>query len=344
MIQYFHAKEKGNFMLAAEKLIRRGVENGVFPYAEWAAFDKDGIFSRGSTAGEGGRRFDLASLTKTFTATALLRLISEGKLRLEDDAASILEPPSPRLRDYLGQMSLYRLMTHTAGLPAWYPFYADGRPFFEALEALLDAQGPEEGMVYSDIGFMLLGLVLSRVSGRPLEEAIDPFGFGVAYKPGPGPDLVPSCRDNAVEEGMCAERGFTFSGFRAHFRDVTGEPNDGNAHYFWNDVSGHAGLFGTALAVARLGEFYLAASEQPYLGGVTPQPGCEGRCLVFHTGGAFPTGCGHTGFTGTSLWIDREAGLGLALLTNRLCYDHLPRADMNAFRLAVHEAILEERN
>ena len=54
-------------MLAAEKLIRRGVENGVFPYAEWAAFDKDGIFSRGATAGEGGRRFDLASLTKTFT-------------------------------------------------------------------------------------------------------------------------------------------------------------------------------------------------------------------------------------------------------------------------------------
>ena len=92
------------------------------------------------------------------------------------------------------------------------------------------------------------------------------------------------------------------------------------------------------------GRFYLAASEQPYPGGVTFQPGCEGRCLVFHTGGAFPTGCEHTGFTGTSLWIDREAGLGLALLTNRLCYDHLPRADMNAFRLAVHEAILEERN
>ena len=77
-------------------------------------------------------------------------------------------------------------------------------------------------------------------------------------------------------------------------------------------------------------------------GGVTPQPGCEGRCLVFHTGGAFPTGCGHTGFTGTSLWIDRERGFGLALLTNRLCYDHLPQADMNAFRRAVHTALLEE--
>lgn len=75
---------------------------------------------------------------------------------------------------------------------------------------------------------------------------------------------------------------------------------------------------------------------------MTPQPGCEGRCLVFHTGGAFPTGCGHTGFTGTSLWIDRERGYGLALLTNRLCYDHLPQADMNAFRRAVHTALLEE--
>ena len=53
MIQYFHAKEKGNFMLAAEKLIRRGVENGVFPYAEWAAFDKDGIQPR--LNGGGGR-------------------------------------------------------------------------------------------------------------------------------------------------------------------------------------------------------------------------------------------------------------------------------------------------
>lgn len=331
-------------MLAAEELIRRGVEEGVFPYAEWAAFDRNGIFRRGATEGEGGRRFDLASLTKTFTATALLKLAEEGRLSLDDDAGAVLEPPSPRLRALLGRMSLRRLMTHTAGLPAWYPFYADGRPFFEALEAVLEAQGLGAGMVYSDLGYMLLGLVLGRVSGKPLEEAIDPFAFGVSYRPEPGPDLVPSCRDNAVEEKMCAERGLAFSGFRKHFRDVTGEPNDGNAHYYWHDVSGHAGLFGTAEAVARLGIFYLCASREPYLGGVTPQEGCEGRCLVFHTGGAFPTGCGHTGFTGTSLWLDREAGLGLALLTNRLCWDHLPQADMNAFRLAVHRAMLEERN
>lgn len=141
---------------------------------------------------------------------------------------------------------------------------------------------------------------------------------------------------------MCADLGMSFTGFRPHRTDVCGEPNDGNAHYFWHDVSGHAGLFGTVQALAGLGRFYLTTNDSVYLGGVTPQPGCEGRCLVFHTGGAFPTGCGHTGFTGTSLWIDRERGYGLALLTNRLCYDHLPQADMNAFRRTVHTALLEE--
>ena len=65
-------------MLAAEKLLRRGVEEGVFPYAEWALFDRNGIESSGATAGEGGRWFDLASLTKTFTATALLGLVKAG--------------------------------------------------------------------------------------------------------------------------------------------------------------------------------------------------------------------------------------------------------------------------
>ena len=68
---------------------------------------------------------------------------------------------------------------------------------------------------------------------------------------------------------------------------VAGEPNDGNAHYFWHDVSGHAGLFGTVQALAGLGRFYLTTNDPVYLGGVTPQPGCEGRCLVFHTGGSF---------------------------------------------------------
>lgn len=329
-------------MLAAEKLLLRGVEDGVFPYAEWAVFGPDCIVRTGATEGGGGRWFDLASLTKTFTATALLGMVKAGKLYLAQSVGGLLEPESAKLRQHLDGISLFSLMTHTSGLPAWYPFYADGRPFFEALEELLDCRGLGSGMVYSDLGYMLLGLVLSSKAGAPLEEVIDPMGFGVRYRPPRDLNFVPSCRDNAVEEGMCAELGMCFSGFRPHRTDVFGEPNDGNAHYFWNDVSGHAGLFGTVQALAGLGRFYLTTNDPVYLGGVTPQPGCEGRCLVFHTDGAFPTGCGHTGFTGTSLWVDRAHGLGLVLLTNRLCYDHLPQADMNAFRRSVHTALLEE--
>ena len=63
---------------------------------------------------------------------------------------------------------------------------------------------------------------------------------------------------------------------------------------------------------------------------------------MFHTGGAFPTGCGHTGFTGTSLWVDRELGAGIVLLTNRLYFDHPPQANMNSFRARVHEALARE--
>ena len=331
-------------MSTVAPLMLEAVENGVFPYGEWAVFRKSGVIETGATEGQGGRLFDLASLTKTFTATAVLALCKEGALSLGSGAYGLLGTENGELENRLRGISVFSLLTHTSGLPAWYPFYADGREFFDILCGL---PAGEPGMVYSDIGYMLLREILCRRTGLRFEELISryvsgPLGLGVRFRPGPAPDVVPSCRDNAVEERMCRERGFEYAGFRAHFTDVIGEPNDGNAHYYFNDVSGHAGLFGTAMDAAGLGLFYLRCGDAAFLGGVEPQDGCSGRCLVFHTGGAFPSGCGHTGFTGTSIWLDREADIGLALLTNRLYYDHLPTADMNAFRRRVHEALLAQ--
>lgn len=108
MIQYFLPKEKGYFMLAAEKLLLRGVEDGVFPYAEWSVFGPDGIVLTGATEGGGGRLFDLASLTKTFTATALLGMVKAGKLYLAQSVGELLEPESAKLRQYLDGISLFR--------------------------------------------------------------------------------------------------------------------------------------------------------------------------------------------------------------------------------------------
>ena len=327
-------------------MMTQAVEDGVFPYGEWALFGRGGVVESGATEGEGGRWFDLASLTKVFTATALLRYAKESALSLDESAGALLGPLPPALDGRLRRITLRALLTHTARLPAWYPFYADGREFFTILEGLPEL---DEGMVYSDIGFMLLREILCRLTGSGFESVIGRYAARplniseLCFRPDRALPLVPSCRDNAVEERMCAERGIVFDGFRPHFTDVVGEPNDGNAHYYFHDVSGHAGLFGTARAVAELGVFYLNTGDAAFLGAVMPQDGCEGRCLGFHTGGAFPSGCGHTGFTGTSIWLDRERGMGLVMLTNRLYYDHLPAADMSAFRRRVHEALLRAK-
>ena len=302
-------------------LMGRAVAEGIFPYGEWALFARSGLLETGATEGEGGRWFDLASLTKPYTATALLAVAAETGLPLDASAGELLGRRDGPLGRRLAGITLRALLTHTARLPAWYPFYADGRPFFQILAELPEGGA---GMVYSDIGYMLLREVLCAVTGLDFPQVIRryvtaPLRIGeLCFCPDKSLPLVPSCRDNGVEENMCRERGMAFGGFRPHFTDVAGEPNDGNAHYYFHGVSGHAGLFGTAGAVAELGRFYLTTEDPAYLGAVTPQPGCGGRCLAFHTGGAFPTGCGHTGFTGTSLWLDRRAGFGLALLTNRL--------------------------
>lgn len=320
-----------------------GVEDGVFPYGEWALFDKEGIIEEGATSGAPGCWFDLASLTKVCTATAALFVSKESGIGLDSRVENLLGHISGELKERISGITLRSLLTHTSGLPAWYPFYSDGRGFFEIISRLPSV----EGMVYSDIGFMLLREILCEVCKAKFEEVIrryclEPLGItGLCFHPSKELPLVPSCRDNAVEEGMCSDIGMSFDGFRPHFTDVIGEPNDGNAFYYFKGVSGHAGLFGTAHALVKLGIYYLNTEDEVFLGATVPQSGCEGRCLGFHTGGAFPTGFGHTGFTGTSLWIDRRSGAGLVLLTNRLYFDHLPEADMNGFRRKVHEALLE---
>ena len=326
-------------------LMRRAVSEGIFPSGVGALFPRPGMREAAATEGDGGRWFDLASLTKPYTATALLALTAETALSLDASAGELLGRMDGPLGRRLEGITLRALLTHTARLPAWYPLYVDGRPFFEILAELPEGRA---GMVYSDIGYMLLREVLCAVTGLGFPRVIrryvsEPLRIdALCFCPDKSLPLVPSCRDNGVEENMCRERGLRFDGFRPHFTDVVGEPNDGNAHYYFHGVSGHAGLFGTCGAVAELGRFYLNTEDPAYLGAATPQPGCDGRCLAFHTGGAFPTGCGHTGFTGTSLWIDRQAGIGLALLTNRLYYDPLPQADMNAFSREVHTALARE--
>lgn len=341
---------------ARERLARQAREDGLFQDCAWCVFTADGMQEQ-SHAGPSPMDavYDLASLTKPFTATAALAIGEERGLSLDAPLCSLPgglvnalpERPSALARERLSAMTMRRLMTHTSGLQAWYPFYADGRPFWQTMADRLEAP-PQTGMVYSDLNFMLMRELLCRITGLSYPDVIRqyvsrPLGLDfLDFAPLPeGVAAAPCCRDNAIEERMCRERGMRFNGFRPHNQTVCGQANDGNAFYYFHGVSGHAGLFGALSSVAGLGRFYLRREDPWFLQALEPQPGCEGRCVGFHTGGSFPTGCGHTGFTGTSLWIDRERGLGMVILTNRLMSPTIASPDLLAFRLSMHRTMLE---
>ena len=292
--------------------------------------------------------FDAASLTKIATTLQILRLISGGALALDEEILDALPP----LRDdaflckRLSGVTLRRMLTHTSSLPAWYPFYIlKERDFISGLSYALAHTEGTVGMVYSDLNFMLLGKVLEQVRKKPLarclqEDLAQPLGLGnMTYLPDPSLPIVPSCYGNPIEENMCKERGLAFSSFRPAEKPVRGDVNDGNAHYYFDGVSGHAGIFAAAAAWERLCQFCMNSDDPLIQEAQREQPGAPGRGLGFQTGTSYPHGCGHTGFTGTGIYFSTEYDVGVVSLTNRLFY---PKENPNAtweFRRALHEAV-----
>ncbi len=268
--------------------------------------------------------FDLASLTKVVaTAPALLCLVEDGALRLQDRVAQYLP-------EFQGEgkegVDLRHLLTHCAGLPSWQPFYEIAGTPEDRLAAVCAA--PLEHPVgchfqYSDLGFILLGEVARRVSGMPLDafcrrRLYEPLGMRDTLFCPPA-DWAPRCAATEVHDGV----------------PLRGTVHDENAASL-GGVAGHAGLFSTAADLARFCRMLLNAGE---LDGarvlsplsvramLSPQSPCAGsaRGLGFDLNSAYasirgdllPTGsAGHSGFTGTSLWIDADLGLCLLLLTN----------------------------
>ena len=116
--------------------------------------------------------FDLASVSKIICTTMLLFAMEEGRLTPEDLVLDRLPAgkPGPVTRKRLEKVTVKQLMTHTSGIVPWYPFYADGREFYTVLEHVLSTTPEEPGMAYSDLNFMLLGLIFTQVTGLTLRE------------------------------------------------------------------------------------------------------------------------------------------------------------------------------
>ncbi len=288
-------------------------------------------------------KFDIASLTKLFTTTAALRLATNKAIDLDAtlgdiESAARMASGHPLLEKAFSTITVRKLMTHSSGLHYWYPFYAaGGGDFASIMESVLERFPLGLEIVYSDLNYMLLGKIVESASGLPhgavqepaLKAAMCDIVCGplkladTGYKPELGPFAATEF-GNRIEKKMVQDLGFTFSGWRSDSIPFVGEPDDGNCHYFFGGVAGHAGIFSTARDLCALGRLYLdPKGHDGFLSpGLVAEAGLDhggNRGLGFQLGELYPDGgFGHTGFTGTYLYLNTEKRLAVAILANRL--------------------------
>ena len=281
--------------------------------------------------------FDLASLTKVVaTTTSVMILLEEGKIRLSDRVASFV----PGFERYgKGDITVRHLMTHSSGLRPDVDLADAWSGYDAAIKLAIDevpASPPGERFVYSDINYFLLGEIVRHVSGHPLNE----FAAERIFEPLGMKDttfLPPASRRGRIAPTeRCTPFGWPCDGpGAAMLRGVVHDPTARRM----GGVAGHAGLFSTAADLAVFCRMLLAGGE--YRGTrilspltvakmTTPASGPGERnvrglgwdldsAFSSNRGELLPLGSfGHTGFTGTSLWIDPSTELFVVFLSNRV--------------------------
>ncbi|MGD9905595.1 MAG: serine hydrolase domain-containing protein [Vicinamibacterales bacterium] len=306
-------------------------------------------YGAGALAATPDTVYDLASLTKVMaTTTIAMQLVASGALTLDTLASDAIPAFVGGGRE---TVAIADLLAHCAGLPAHRPLFrrlAGTAAYRAAICAEPLAYPPRSRHEYSDLGYMLLGDIVTAVSGRSLRAQFDAWRDAAL----PGVDLWfgPVDRSRRPVAPTEAER------WRG--RTLVGHVHDANAAAL-GGAAGHAGLFGTAAAVGAFARWYLhlwrghtaaSAGIPSHLAGRFATRGDvpgSSRALGWDTmlptsscGPHFsPAAIGHTGFTGTSLWIDPVRGAYVVLLTNRV---HPTAADADGIRRlrrAVHDAV-----
>jgi serine-type D-Ala-D-Ala carboxypeptidase len=343
---------------AAFEVLKLAIDDRAFPCAS-AAITHNGdlvglkalgrfTYEPDSTVATTASIFDIASVSKVVATTAMAMILYErGLLDLEVPVAAILpEFAGEDLRRQ--EVTVHMLLAHSSGLPAYEKLFLRAITRGELLRAALSvplAGEPGYFSVYSDIGFIVLGVALERIADESIDrfcqrEIFGPLGMAhTAFNPAPAwkAFIPPTAND---------------TGFRG--RIVQGEVQDENCSVM-GGVAGHAGLFGTAQDIAVFAEAMLngehrivrpetlalftrresaPADTSRALGWDTPSsPSQSGR---YFSGRSF----GHLGYTGTSLWIDPERRLSITLLTNRTWPD-CSSQKIKEVRPKFHDAVVE---
>lgn len=326
---------------AISTLIKAKITEKIFPGAVVALLEKDKVIYHAAFGNRiikpkqapmlNDTLFDLASLTKPIViGTLTMQLVAAGELSLDVPAQTYL----PTFKQ--PHITCRHLLTHTSGLPAWKPLYieaASPEDVIEHLSRMPLESVPGEKVTYSCLGYILMGKLISTVTG----ETLDKLAHNTIFKPlgmnrtlyNPPPQLQDNCA--ATEDSNSFERRMVNSGQHSRYYQghnwregvIIGEVHDENAN-FLGGVSGNAGLFSNAkdlIAFCQMllqddGTFLSPDSVQTLATPQTPHDASEQRSIGWHIladGSMY-----HTGFTGTSIRIDLEKGLAAILLTNRV--------------------------
>jgi len=302
--------------------------------------------------------FDLASITKVIaTTSAVMKLVEKGQLVLDEKVVTYLpefKGKQPKYFQQKNKISIRNLLTHTSGLPPFKQYYLMDDSIEMRIDSVFNTEpeiGISEETVYSDVGLITLGKVLEKVSGVTLDILTDslifkPLGMNTTfYNP-------PSEKLHRIVPTEIAE------GYRSGL--IHGEVHDENAHSL-GGIAGHAGLFSTAEDLAVFSQMMLNGGiygwkrifrEETIDVFTTRANVVEGssRCLGWDSpsgkasGGVYlpDNSFGHTGYTGTSLWIDSENDMFVILLTNAV-HPHRSWKSPTYFdwRQRIHSAVYE---
>jgi CubicO group peptidase (beta-lactamase class C family) len=330
--------------------------------------------------------FDMASVSKLFTVTTFMTLVEGGRVAL-DTLVSVVLPEFSSVRPIqpyedplnsdgivtvsesdgfvdANRVTFHDLLTHTSGLPAWRPLFY--QPSAEvARQMALDtffSYPTGTQVVYSDIGLILLGMAIERLTGQSLDVAVRncvtaPLDlYNTCYLPIlPDNTIAPKSKIENPKSVAPTE----FCAWRK--RRIVGAVHDENA-YRLGGVAGHAGIFSTAEDIAAFGQMFLDRPTGERRGfplllssTVDAMTRCYTDSIGTRRGLGFAlwlpdpeassnpfsqSAFGHTGFTGTCLWMDPERDLVVALLTNEV-YNGRQNRGIAGLRVAVHRAIVE---
>lgn len=346
-------------------VIEKAIADKAFPGATLAVGYRDKVsyhafghlsYDKDSPATKLDTMYDIASLTKVVVTTTLVEKLIEGDFPSPLDLDAPIERYLPEWTtgpqpDWRHKVTVRNLMTHTSGLPAFQEYWRTSKGKADTLRMIFAEPleyEPGTKVVYSDLGIILMAEIIYRLTGKPLDQLANEYVFQpLGMKDSmynPPKKLWPTIAPTEFDE-------------RWRHRLIQGEVHDENA-YAIGGVSGHAGVFSTSPDLAGFCQMLLNGgvyahrrilkratiteftAPQPLakntrtLGWVVPtEGGSSGRYFSAHS-------YGHTGFTGTTIWIDPDRQLFVVLLTNRVNPTR-ENHKIAEVRPAVHDAIMK---